>query len=266
MSKLKSSIDLGVVIEWCHIGNNQKVLDTLPHFSIEELNTPYNGGTTILHEAAENGRELIAKALIDLGVDVNIAEDDMQLTALHYAAWTGGSLKVIQMLLEAEADVKALDSLGRTALHYAVGGGAPTEILQLFLDSGIKVNVQDALGKTALDTAIENDHSDAIIFLQSYTKTLPSKAEVKSAIDDISVPICIQKKSTLDACIDGATSASTLVFAEVSAAASFYSGGNDYTAAITGGKAIVAGCIASIIDNAVLCEDSSTLMGQSDDE
>jgi hypothetical protein len=68
--------------------------------------------------------------------------------------------------------------------------------------------------------------------------------------------------------MDGTTAPSTLVATEVNMAVSFYSGGNDYTSAIAGGKTLLAGCISGIIDNANSkpCEDKSNLIGENNDE
>jgi len=270
MSKLKSNVDLGMLIEWCYSRDNQKVLNNLSHFTIQELNTPYNGGTTLLQSAAENGNDVIVRSLIDLGVDLNVADEDFNQTALHSAAWTGGSLQIIQMLIDAGADISLLDTMGRTALHYAASAGAPVEVLQLLIDSGIKINIKDIENKTALDAAIENDGSvDVIHFLQTQVRMLPVTKEMETLSEDNTNLTCNhEKKSTFKACVDGATSASTLVFAEVSASVSFYSGGNDYSAAIAGGGAVVSGCIASIIDNAnsTPCEGNQDLLGRSNDD
>lgn len=57
---------------------------------------------------------------------------------------------IVQRLLRARADVRALDEDGRSALHHAVLAGHET-IVQCLLDAGIEVDLQDRHGQRALD-------------------------------------------------------------------------------------------------------------------
>jgi ankyrin repeat protein len=59
------------------------------------------------------------KMLVDLGVDVNAVETDTGLTALHCAAFYGGSERIIQYLVEKGANINAKTKAGQTALDIA---------------------------------------------------------------------------------------------------------------------------------------------------
>lgn len=75
-------------------------------------------GKTPIHLAAENGATGVVKALIDGGVDPNLATKGDGLTALHFAAFNGQA-PVAKTLVAARADVNRRDAHGNTPLGYA---------------------------------------------------------------------------------------------------------------------------------------------------
>jgi uncharacterized protein (TIGR02996 family) len=72
-------------------------------------------GRAPLHLAAQLGRTRKIKALVDLGVSVEMRSADGR-RPLHYAV-DGGSDEAVRLLLELGADVMARDAAGRTPLH-----------------------------------------------------------------------------------------------------------------------------------------------------
>ena len=100
-------------------------------------------------------------SLIQQGVDIE-AKDEHGMNALHWAAYLGRN-KVIQLLLDSEADIEAktsnddeenrysieIESIGdetatipiksMTAMHWAIAGNEPSS-LQILLDRGANVN------------------------------------------------------------------------------------------------------------------------------
>ena len=106
-------------------------------------------GTTPLIAAADEGHLEIAEALLAAGADVN-ASDRRDYTALHYAA-NGGAIidgcfiklfsypDMVALLIEAGAELDAVDTFGCTPLRRAVGSGH-LDSVQLLLAAGADPN------------------------------------------------------------------------------------------------------------------------------
>jgi ankyrin repeat protein len=74
-------------------------------------------GDRPLHRAAMEGRTETARALIELGADVNAA-DNFGWRPLHWAA-DGGHMDMIRLLIQKGAQANAADSDNQTAAHWA---------------------------------------------------------------------------------------------------------------------------------------------------
>ena len=73
---------------------------------------------SVLHAAAEMGYTDALAAMLDRGIDVDVASD-VGATALSYAA-TRGRREAVALLLERGADVNARNGVNKTALSVAV--------------------------------------------------------------------------------------------------------------------------------------------------
>lgn len=97
-----------------------------------------------LDEAAWNGHADAARALIAAGANVNRRNEETGATALHAAA-AKGHTEVAQLLLDAHADLDALDNSGATplddALHYR-----QIKVANLLLSRGGKMNFSQLRG------------------------------------------------------------------------------------------------------------------------
>lgn len=131
-----------------------------------------------LCKAARGNETFSLKELLALGINPNQRWIDYpKATALHTAvSWFYLKVEKTQILLEAGADVHAVDLLKRSAMHYSVSEKAyediklaivdEEEILQiinLLVDKGISCNVVDVIGNTPLHIAAMNGHGPLIL-------------------------------------------------------------------------------------------------------
>ncbi|XP_034940052.1 nuclear factor NF-kappa-B p110 subunit isoform X2 [Chelonus insularis] len=126
-----------------------------------EPNVCDNHGSYPLHEAVKNPNAWeCVSALLKGKADFKV-RDDAGWTPLQLAA-EAGSLRAIQLLVEAGDDVNSAErSFGRTPLHIAVEGGH-VEVVRYFLEkTNVKVNERNLGRNTALHTALVNTGSRA---------------------------------------------------------------------------------------------------------
>jgi len=134
-------------------------------------------GQTALMWAASEGHADVVRLLIEGGANVDehsqaldapvssyerLAGDFVypkvpkgRLTALHFAA-REGALDVVQSLIEAGADLDAVDAEGVNALIFATVGGH-LETTAALLAAGADPNVADSYGRTVLFAAVDLD-------------------------------------------------------------------------------------------------------------
>ncbi|NEP54411.1 MAG: ankyrin repeat domain-containing protein [Moorea sp. SIO3C2] len=84
-------------------------------------------------------------------------------TALIYASRDGFS-EIVQILIEAGADVNWIDGEGVTPLILAAFKNHPA-IVQMLLDQGADTSIRDQWSRTALDYALRRGADDAIVHL-----------------------------------------------------------------------------------------------------
>ncbi len=161
------------------------------------LPSPKTGHTPI-HVAARYGNTGMVKALLDLGVPVDL-KDNNGHTALHIAA-TMKHPQVIELLLNRGANpnlgdneedfcliylpqvrascniwklftehpainVNKQNHAGVSALHYMAKFNTPADVFELMLSKGADINIRDNSGKTPLDMAEAGGHLELAGYL-----------------------------------------------------------------------------------------------------
>ena len=105
------------------------------------------GGRTPLHRAAGTSRVTNVALLIELGADIDAA-DEQGLTPLMLASSIYGNMEI---LINAGADVNIQSNEGKTALMFSARFGFDPRAISILLDAGADARLEDNAGRTALD-------------------------------------------------------------------------------------------------------------------
>ncbi|RMZ92142.1 hypothetical protein DV736_g628, partial [Chaetothyriales sp. CBS 134916] len=115
-----------------------------------------------LQAASEEGHAKVVQMLMDAGADVN-AQGGRYSNALQAASYRGHE-KVVQMLMDAGADVNAQGREYGNALQAASEGGHE-KVVQMLMDAGADVNAQGGRYDNALQAASEGGHEKVVQIL-----------------------------------------------------------------------------------------------------
>ncbi len=155
------------LIEAIEKGNVQAARSALRNgadANAKEHEPPYR---TLLIIVADEGKENLAKLLVEYGADVN-AKDVHGDTALMWAA-NAGHLNVFKFLVEHGANVNAAATLGTysgyTALMYASEAGY-VNVVKSLIKHGANINAKKKNGDTALSLAENNGHTEVARILR----------------------------------------------------------------------------------------------------
>jgi ankyrin repeat protein len=152
---------IAIAARWGSVGVAQKLLD----YGVDVDDKGFKGWTP-LHRAAQNGYQLLAKALLNRRANVNaLSEDGRQFTPLHEAIWNGHP-EMVDLLLKHGAPIEARDNDGLTPLLLAVKEGKEG-IIPVLLKWSADMSATDKNGDTALFLAAERDEPIFILFIQS---------------------------------------------------------------------------------------------------
>lgn len=105
-------------------------------------------GSAALVAAARSGDVARIAMEVANGTDVNRVDPATSRTALHWAAQEG-QVAAIKALLDADADLTAIDRVGMSPLAIAAKGGHSDAVIVL-IDAGAAVNMRDAAGGSPL--------------------------------------------------------------------------------------------------------------------
>ena len=129
-----------------------------------DVNARDNEGRAPLYDAADQGRDEVAKILLSAGASVNVQANDGR-TPLARAA-ERGRVAVVSLLLEADADADLGNEKDDTPLHFVLNrNNLVAEIVTLLAEAGANVNAENSDGDRPLAIAILHGHSEIIPYL-----------------------------------------------------------------------------------------------------
>lgn len=143
----------------------EEIPDTLLEKYKNAVDQP--SGFTLLHWAAHWGCSTTARKLISLGANLDIRNARTQRTPLHWAAKLG-HYDVARILVASGAHINAQDSDLQTPLHYATSSKS-SAIVQLLLDAHADMLLKNKLNETARDITVQKKLPHlAQLFLNEY--------------------------------------------------------------------------------------------------
>ena len=122
-----------------------------------DVNIRGSDGNTLLMDCSyQQDNSYIATSLLDHGAEIETVNNDLR-TPLMFACEYGRP-NMTRLLVSRGAQVNKVDRYGRTAMILAILDGYNTmEILQILLDAGAEINIRDEDDRSALDYARDNN-------------------------------------------------------------------------------------------------------------
>lgn len=116
--------------------------------------------------AAYKGYNQIVKLLLEAGADVTAVDPGMKATALHAAAYAGRT-EAAKLLIDYHIDINKQGPYnGYTALHDAIWQNN-IEIVKLLLAAHADLSLLSLDGKSPLDFAKSKNHKEIVALIQS---------------------------------------------------------------------------------------------------
>eukprot|EP00056_Hartaetosiga_gracilis_P008171 m.116816 g.116816 ORF g.116816 m.116816 type:complete len:811 (-) comp12863_c0_seq2:104-2536(-) len=137
----------------------EEILKMHPHF----LEATDSFRRTPLHLASLKGNDEIVEMLVQAGANVH-AHDKWKSTPLHYAA-NGGFVKVIDLLGHPNEDINTKNWFLKTPLHWAAASGHFDAVV-LLCKFGANHSIVDENHETPLHVAARNNHVKVVEFLK----------------------------------------------------------------------------------------------------
>jgi ankyrin repeat protein len=164
-----SSVEFVTATENAIHNGDLNELQRLLNIDHSVINKKYRGDTAIMKASRQCNGSTVVAFLLKNGANINDknVRDTIDQTPLIVAA-QGGCKEIVEMLLEAGANIEHRNDQGETALISAAQEGHK-EIVQMLLDAGANVNQENADGETALDLAVRlRQNKDLINLLLEY--------------------------------------------------------------------------------------------------
>lgn len=125
---------------------------------VDELDS---SGDAPLVMAAYKGYNEIVSLLLEAGADVRAVDPGMKATALHAASYAGRT-EAARLLIQYGIDIdKQGPYNGYTALHDAIWQGN-TAVAKMLIDAGADLTLQSNEGQSPLDFAVARNRKDIV--------------------------------------------------------------------------------------------------------
>ena len=127
---------------------------------VSPVATDYFAGTP-LHCLCKSSRKATGdlaaciKLLLDAGANLEAVDSD-RWTPLHRAA-NFANVEIMSLLVEAGAKVNAVTVVGWRPLHYAALWSGTVDCVEVLLAAGADIDTRDNYGRTPFDIALAND-------------------------------------------------------------------------------------------------------------
>jgi len=130
-----------------------------------DVNQLDSAGDAPVVQAAYLGYNQILKLLLQAGADVTAVDPGMKATALHAAAYAG-RVEASKLLIEYKIDIdKQGPYNGYTALHDAVWQNN-VEVAKVLIDAGANLTIKSQSGQTALEFAKTKKHTKIVEMIE----------------------------------------------------------------------------------------------------
>lgn len=133
----------------------------------------------ILIDAAYKGNEKLVIKLLDQGINPNCHtpyfNDGFEggVTPLQEASGAG-HLNIVQLLLDAGADINKQDILGNSALHRAVRSCKIEVVNELINNRNININIANNMKRTPLMEICQFKYDPEVITIENMLRTHPN--------------------------------------------------------------------------------------------
>ncbi len=115
--------------------------------------------------AAYEGHTDIVKLLLEAGADVKAVDPSMKATALHAAAYAGRT-EAARLLIQHHIDInKQGPKNGYTALHDAIWQNN-IETARVLIEAGANLNLKAHSGETPLDFAKSRNRKEIVVMIE----------------------------------------------------------------------------------------------------
>jgi len=157
--------------EYDHLFDGFEICGTVP--------SPEENWSNVMVAAWYGDQEILSMFLDASTEHLDTPCENKQMTPLH-AAMSQGHCNTAAILIDAGADVNALDSDGKTPLHYAANDGNYKCIMTL-MHAGADASIEDDTGNTAYTLAQAGDHQQIMTALSISGYLLRSVARLFGA-------------------------------------------------------------------------------------
>jgi len=121
---------------------------------------PENTDYTVLHMAATNQNPKVIELLIEAGANVYAAGYDMDKnTPLSIASGENTNVTVIKAFISGGSNVESRDLEGWTPLHWAAFKNPNPSVIKALIDAGANINAQNDDGETPLHLAVQENRN-----------------------------------------------------------------------------------------------------------